>query len=95
MKIYVDSEFKCHVTPGEGLAEVETDFFDGKASGYIEGYRYVPDGQSWTREDGSTFTGEMIAPWKSWKELDDAQRDYEREAYDKLISELSEVYEGA
>lgn len=95
MKIYVDSEFKCHVTPGEGLAEAETDFFDGKAPGYIEGYRYVPDGQSWTREDGSTFAGEMIAPWKSWEELDAAQRDYEREVYDKLISELSEVYEGA
>lgn len=95
MKIYIDSEYKCHAAPGEGLTAVETDFFDGKAPGVVEGYRYVPEGQSWTREDGVVFAGEMIAPWKDWEELDGIQRAYEREQYNDLLTKLSEVYEDA
>ena len=30
MTIYIDSEYKCHVSPGEGLTAVETDSFNGK-----------------------------------------------------------------
>lgn len=93
--IYIDSEFKCHVTSGEGLTPIETDAFDDKCDTYIEGYRFIPAGQTWTRADGMVFTGEMIAPWKSWAELDAAQREYEREQYTALLSKLSEVYENA
>lgn len=93
--IYIDSEFKCHVTSGEGLTPIETDAFDDKCDAYIEGYRFIPAGQTWTRADGMVFTGEMIAPWKSWAELDAAQREYEREQYTALLSKLSEVYENA
>lgn len=95
MMIYIDSEFKCHVTSGEGLTPIETDAFDDKCDTYIEGYRFIPAGQTWTRADGMVFTGEMIAPWKSWAELDAAQREYEREQYTALLSKLSEVYENA
>lgn len=95
MKIYIDSEFKCHVAPGDGLTAVETDFFDGKAPGFIEGYRFVPEGQSWVREDGAVFAGEMVSPWKDWEELDTVQREYEREQYNSLLAQLSEVYENA
>ena len=95
MMIYIDSEFKCHVTSGEGLTPIETDAFDDKCDAYIEGYRFIPAGQTWTRADGMVFTGEMIAPWKSWGELDAAQREYEREQYTALLSKLSEVYENA
>lgn len=91
--IYLDTDFKCHVSPSSGYASAETDAFDGKCSAYIEGYRFVPSGQTWTRSDGVAFTGEMIAPWKPWAELDAAQREYEREQYAALLSELSEVYE--
>lgn len=93
--IYIDSDFKCYTTSGEGLTAIETDAFDGKCDAYIEGYRFIPSGQTWTREDGVVFTGEMIAPWKPWAELDAAQREYEREQYAALLSELSEVYENA
>ena len=93
MKIYIDSEFKCHVSPGEGLTAVETDFFDGKAPGFIEGYRFVPDGQSWTREDGAVFAGEMVSPWKPWAELDSIQRAYEREQAAALEAALTEIEE--
>lgn len=65
------------------------------ADTYIEGYRFIPSGQTWTRADGVVFTGEMIAPWKPWAELDAAQREYEREQYTALLSKLSEVYENA
>ena len=93
--IYIDSEFKCHVTSGEDLTPIETDAFDDKCDVYIEGYRFIPAGQTWTRADGVVFTGEMIAPWKPWAELDAAQREYEREQYAALLSKLSEVYENA
>ena len=77
--IYIDSDFKCHVTNDGTMRAVETDFFDGKCDAFIEGYRFVPDGESWTRSDGEEFHGEMISPWKDYAELDNAQREYERE----------------
>lgn len=79
MKIYIDSDYKCNIAPAEGLTSVETDFFDGKCKEYIEGYRFVPSGETWTREDGVLFVGEMIAPWRPWAELDAAQREYEQQ----------------
>ena len=79
MKIFIDSDFKCHTTNTEGnLREVETDFFDGKCAAFIEGYRFVPSGESWERSDGVVFQGEMVAPWKPYSELDAYQREYER-----------------
>lgn len=77
--IYIDSDFKCHTSDDGTMTPIDTDFFDGKCGGYIEGYRFVPAGESWTRSDGVVFTGEMIAPWKDYNELDAAQREYERE----------------
>ena len=76
--IYIDSNFKCHVTNDGTKTAVETNAFDGKCDAYIEGYRYVPSGASWTRSDGVVFTGEMVAPWKDYAEMDSAQREYER-----------------
>lgn len=77
--IYIDSEFKCHITDDGTMTAVETDFFDGKCDTLIEGYRFVPSGESWTREDGEVFEGEMIAPWVDYAELDAAQRAWEME----------------
>ena len=77
--IYLDSEFKCYVAESGDMAAVETDLFDGKCDAYIEGYRFVPEGESWTREDGQTFDGEMVAPWADYDQLAAAQRQYEQE----------------
>lgn len=77
--IYIDSKFKCHVTDDGTMTAVETDAFDGKCDTFIEGYRYVPAGESWTRYDGVVFQGEMIAPWKDYAELAAAQAQYERD----------------
>ena len=87
--IYIDSDFKCYVTSGEGRTQVETDAFDGKCDAYIEGY----SGQTWTRADGTVFVGEMIAPSKPWDELDAAQREFEREQYQALAAQNSEYEE--
>lgn len=76
MKVYIDSDFKCHVGSGEGLTEVETSFFDDKCDEFIEGYRFVPAGSTWTRDDGTEFAGEMISPWKDYIELAMAQLAY-------------------
>lgn len=85
--IYIDEEFQCHISPADGMFAIETDFFDGRCDTFIEGYRYIPAGKTWMREDGTTFDGEMIAPFKNWKELDDAQREYEWEQLEALKAE--------
>lgn len=95
MQIYIDSDFKCHTVAGDGLTAVETAAFNGKCAAYIEGYRFIPDGSTWVREDGTVFAGEMVAPWKPWEELDAEQREYERKQYNSLLAQLSEVYESA
>lgn len=77
MKIYIDNDYKCHISPGDGLTAVETDAFDGKCRQYIEGYRFVPSGEIWTREDGQTFTGEMVAPWRPYEIMTEFQAIYE------------------
>lgn len=89
--IYLDSEFKCHVDDDGTMTAVETDFFDGKCNAFIEGYRFVPYGETWTRSDGKVFPGEMIAPWKPYSELDDAQLAYELEQISEYSSALSEI----
>lgn len=94
MIIYIDSDYKCHTTTADGLTAVETNYFDGKCPAYIEGYRFVPPGSTWVRSDGAIFQGEMIAPWKPWDELDEAQREYEREQYETLSAQNAE-YETA
>lgn len=80
MTIYIDSDYKCHTPiPGEGLIAVETDAFDGKCSRYIEGYRFVPAGETWIREDGQVFHGEMVAPCRDSALLAELQALYEEE----------------
>lgn len=89
--IYIDSDFKCHVSDDGTMKAIETDVFDGKCDAYIEGFRFVPSGESWMRSDGVVFSGEMVSPWKDYKELEAAQRAYERSLlaeYEALINEL-------
>lgn len=79
MTIYIDRDFKCYAESAAGRTAVETDAFAGKCRQYIEGYRFVPAGQSWTREDGQVFRGEMIAPWRDYTILAEFQALYEEE----------------
>lgn len=86
--IYVDSEFKCHVTNDGTMTAVETAGFDGMCDTFVEGFCY---------ED--TGNGIAIYPWKDVDELDAAQREYEAELLAELqansipISELETSYQ--
>ena len=91
MIVYIDSDFKCHVTNDGTMTAVDTDFFCGKCDTLIEGYLFIPTGESWTREDGEVFPGEMIAPWKPYDALDAAQREYERQMLAEYESALAEI----
>ncbi len=86
MTIYLDADYKCHTTDDGTMTEVETDFFDGKCKTFIEGYRYVPAGEMWTREDGMEFPGEMISPWREYALLEEFQRQYE-----ELLAEQADM----
>ena len=87
--IYLDSDFRCHAADDGRMVAVETDFFDGKCDAFVEGYRFIPSGENWTRSDGVVFYGEMIAPWKPNSELDAAQREYERQQMADMENALS------
>lgn len=91
MEVYINDDYKCHVSDDGTMTHVETDFFDGKCDTYIEGYRFVPSGCTWTRSDGEVFHGEMIAPWKPWHELDEVQRQYERDRLESVKHENDEL----
>lgn len=92
MKIYINFEFKCHTSNPDGIfREVEISFFDNKCDTFIEGYRFVPSGETWIRHDGVEFHGEMIAPWKSYSELDAAQRNYEKQKLNNCLEALQEL----
>lgn len=89
--VYINSEYQCHVTDDGTMTAVETDFFDGKCDTFIEGYRFVPAGESWTRSDGVIFYGEMIAPFKDGQLLSTVQSLYEETVVsEERISALEE-----
>ena len=91
MTIYIDSDYKCYVSAAEGRRAIETDAFNGKCPEWIESYRFVPEGETWTREDGEVFKGEMVTPWKDLGEAYVARTAYlERQnaQYEAALSEI-------
>ena len=88
MTIYIDNDYKCYVSEADGLRAFEVPFFDGKCPVLIEGYRYVPEGESWVRPDGVVFNGEMICPWKPYHQLATAQALHEISVREQALAEL-------
>ena len=95
MKIYIDSDFKCHTHNDGTMREIETSFFDGKCTAFVEGFRFVPQGETWVKPNGMIITGEMIAAWKDYTTLATAQQTAEavQEQADAQIMELLDVIE--
>ena len=89
--VYIDSDFKCHIINDGSMTAVETDFFDGKCENFIKGYRFVPQGASWTRSDGKVFYGEMLAPWGDYAKMKAEQQNYELLLLAQYESELAEL----
>ena len=93
--IYIDSDYRCHTQNDGTMRPIETDFFDGKCREFIEGYRFIPSGESWTGEDGTVFPGEMIAPWKDYAQLVAIQAAVDRkdaERDEELAALIEEIY---
>lgn len=87
MKIYIDSDYKCHISNDGTMREFEVSEFNGRCAAYVEGYRYVPEGETWTRSDGEVFTGEMISPTVDSRILEAYQTQYE-----DMLKAMSEAY---
>ena len=77
MIIYIDTNYRCFTTNDGTLTPIETNAFDGKCKTFIEGYRFVPEGFTWTAPNGLIFHGEMIAPAVDYTILQKAQEQYE------------------
>ena len=91
MTIYIDSDFKCHPVNDGTMTEIKTDYFKDKCDTFVEGYRFVPADESWTREDGVTFHGEMVAPWRPYEALAAAQAQYEIDQAELLSAYQAEL----
>lgn len=84
MRIYIDEEYKCHVTNDGTMREVETDFFNGKCPEYIEGYKC----------DNSDNI--RIYPWNPYVELKTIQTAVDRtqaEADEQIMGLLDTIEE--
>ena len=86
MTIWIDDSFKCYTEASDGLRAVETDFFDGKCKCFIEGFCFVPDGETYTDEHGNVFgpQGDMIFAWADYDKLAAAQAKYERQLMEDM-----------
>ena len=89
MKIYIDTDYKCHVSNGDSMRELDVSFFDGKCAEFIEGYRHIPDGEVWVNPDGVKCSG--TGPWKDYNALKIAQLEYELADADKALERLGVV----
>jgi hypothetical protein len=82
--IDVDSLYHCHRTDDGAMTAVESDFFVGKCDTFVEGYCH------------DTSKGyAQIYPWKSYDELDAAQREYERQKLADAENALAILLGGA
>lgn len=92
--IYIDAEYKCHVSDDGTMTPVETDAFDGLSDEYIEGYRFIPAGCTWVRDDGIRFDGEMLAPHRDYVELLGRQLMHDQAKLADAENALSIIYGG-
>ena len=90
MPIYIDGNYLCHTSNPGGYREIKTDFFDGKCSEFIEGYRFVPSGETWTSPLGVVISGESIFPAVDYKTLERLQASFD-EGVTKSETELADL----
>lgn len=97
-KIYIDAEFKCHVTNPDGIyTEIDTPRqIRDKCPEYIEGLRVRPDGYTYT-ENGVVYgpDGTSVEMWKDPEQLVSAQIAYERQQLAQLQTENAAIYQSA
>lgn len=94
MKIFVDSECKCHESNDGTMREFDVPFFDGKCPEFIRGYRFVPEGEIFKLESGLIVYGGSISPWKAHSKLYRAQLEHELADADAALNELGVTFDG-
>lgn len=103
MTIYIDSDYKCHVSDDGTMRVFDVPFFDSKCAEFVEGYRYVPSGETWTRADGQVFHGEMIAPCRDYSQISEIQSAVDRaqeqnrqtiNEYEQALTEIENAFGG-
>ena len=95
MTVFIDNDYKCHVTDDGTRRAFELPFFDSKCAEFVEGYRYVPSGETWTRADGQVFAGEMISPCENYSQLAAIQSAVDRaqaQADEEIAALIEEIY---
>lgn len=94
MIIYLDNNYKCH-TQNEGtMREIDVPAFDGKCKEYIEGYRFIPSGETWTDTHGNVFEGQFLGAWRAYTELTEIQTAVDRtqaEADEQIMGLLDTI----
>lgn len=85
--VYLDSDYRVHLTQTGNLMPYITNVFDGKCDTYVEGYRIVPEGAVWTRDDGIEFVGPMVAAAASFGETFSVQKQYEEDCSNMMTLE--------
>lgn len=95
MTVYIDNDCKCHVSDDGTMKAVEVSFPENASAEFIEGYRYIPEGESWFRSDGVEFTGEMLAPHQDYVELQMLQLRHEQEMRADMEAALAVLLGGA
>ena len=91
MTIYIDDDYKCYVSAGDGRRAIETNEFDGKCEEWIESFRFVPAAETWVQDNGVMFRGEMVTPWKDLSEAYVAQAEYlsgQNRQYEAALTEI-------
>ena len=86
MNIFIDKDFKCHLTNDGTMRMFDVPALDGKCPAYIKGTRYVPLGETWRRSDGEVFEGEMTSPC-----IDSRIRDAYQEQYEAMLPEMEDM----
>ena len=80
MVVYIDSDFKCHITNDGTMTPIEEKFFDYKCKEFIEGYYLKPHDKIWIRENGEILSeGKIITNFIPYAELNKAQQRYDKE----------------
>ena len=93
--IYLDEDYRAHAEQDAGTTRMPWEdsggFFAGKCDSFIEGYRVIPDGETWIRDDGRPFSGLMISPIVNPVELQADQAEYDLQTVAALDAEVVEL----
>lgn len=94
MTVYIDKNYICHADNADGRRAVDAPL-DGVCSLKMETYRFIPDGESWTDDNGRTYDGEALLPAADPRPFDIAQRQHEIDEaahLEELGALIEEIY---